>query len=241
MTHESDTRNHPADEALAAWIDARIGGEGELVEIGRGVAGHLADCPGCRERVRALEAVVAALRAEPPAPTPAELAAARARVVRAVEAGRRAGRRGRVSPLWRWWWVPTAAAAALALLLLARPGDDRPDAGAVAEGPSGARTAEAEATPLPVVVAAQDAADEAARAIGLETAVPETVEGPTDVELSTMSDETALGEVAVLDPSTAPLPGAALADAALGTEFAALGTEDQEAILDELAAMEFQL
>lgn len=237
MTHESDPRNHPADEALAAWIDARIGGEGELVEIGRGVAGHLADCPECRERVRELEAVVAALRAEPPAPTPAELAAAKARVARAIETSRR----GRVSPLRRWWWVPAAAAAALAVLLLARPGDDRPDMRAVAEGPPGARTAETETAPLPVVAAAQDAADEAARAIGLETGVPETVEGPTDVELSTMSDETALGEVAVLDPSTAPLPGAALADAALGTEFAALGANDQEAILDELAAMEFQL
>jgi hypothetical protein len=237
MTHENETRNHPSDEALAAWVDARIGGEEELADIGRGVAAHLVDCPVCRERVHALEAVVASLRTEPPAPAPAELAAWRAELLEVIEGLPRA----RVSPLRRWWWIPTAVAATLAVFLLARPGDDGPGTRNVAERPAAVRPAVTESTPLPVVAAAQEAADEAARAMALEPALPESVEGPTDVDRSTIPDETTLTEVAVLDPSTAPMPGAALGDALFDAEFAALLAEDQEAILDELAAMEFQL
>ena len=238
MTHDDELREHPSDEALAAWVDARIGGEEDLVRAGRRLADHLAGCPACRARVIALESVVASLRAAPEPPAESELARRRERVLAAIEPPVPAF----ASRVRRWWWMPTAAAAAVAVLLVALSREERapvasaPDA--VAE-----QAAEADTASLPVVAAAEAAAGEALEVLPLDPAEPEIVEGPTGVDPSTNEDTSGagLGEVAVMDPTSAPMPGAALSDGSLTDEFLGLAADDQNAILDELAAMDFQL
>ena len=216
MMHEMEPGAHPTDEALAGWVDARIGHDGDPPESVPSVTAHLADCDRCRARVTALEDVIAVVRAEPHAPDPAALAESRVRILDAVAASGSsiAQSRSRAS-----WWIPLAAAAALAALLVLKPfGEERPVE--VADRPAAERGTEDVRPTLPVVAAAEEAADLAAEEIEV---VP---------------------ELEFVEPSTAvdiPSPGASLADVALADEFATLSTEDQDAILEELAAVEIEM
>jgi hypothetical protein len=215
MMHELEPGAHPNDEALAGWVDARIGHDGDPSESAPSVTAHLVECDRCRARVAALEDVVAVLRAEPPAPHPAAMAESRMRIHEAVAASgpSLARRRSRVS-----WWIPLAAAAALAALLVLKPfGEERPVV--VADRPAPERATEVTRPTLPVVAAAEEAADLAAEEIEI---VPESesVEPSTGVDI--------------------PTPGASL-DVALADEFATLSAEDQDAILEELAAVELEM
>jgi anti-sigma factor RsiW len=222
MTEEIDTQQHPSEEALAAWVDARIGADSELVEMARSVTPHLADCPACRARVQELESVVALVRARPAIPTADAFALRKARVLEAIE------RNASVQPMRSraWWWVPAVAAAALVALLIGLPeGDERVPSGIV-DRSAADRTAPAESTApateesLPVVAAASAAADELA----------------TMIEDADDAEEGA----AVFDPVEEPA-SESLGDVTLVDEFASLSPADQQVILDELAAMEFEL
>lgn len=223
MMNPIEPRDHPSDEALAAWVDARIGGENELVEMARAVTPHLADCAECRARVQELESVVAMVRARPAAASTEALALRKARVMEAI------GRGARIRPIRSraWWLAPAIAAAALAVVLIMRQeGDERVPSGVVdrtagiVERTPAESAAPVTETPLPVVSAASAAADEAAAAIAAASDAPD-------------------GAV-TLDPAEAPA-SETLGDVTLVDEFASLSPEDQEAILDELAAMEFEL
>ncbi len=215
MTTGRETPGHPTDMALAAWVDERTG---EDV-----LAPHLAHCAACRERVAGFERVVAALGATPAAPDPAALAAGRERILAALGARPAApggAHRLRARALW---WTPIAAAAVLAALVLLRGGET-------------GKTPPTDTATLPVIAAAQRAADETAAALEAEPA--ETVDsasvGATDSGLAGV-------ELAILDPSGDPLPGAVIADFDLADEFSGLAAEEQEAVLAELGASDFEL
>jgi anti-sigma factor RsiW len=226
MMHEMEPGNHPTDEELAGWVDARIGRDGDLSESAPPVTAHLADCDRCRARVAALEDVIAVLRAEPPAPDPAALAEWKARVLERV-----GGTAAAPDRRARWWWIPAAAAAALVGLFVARGGE--------LERPAAITDRAGAATPLAVVAAADRAAAEVAAAIEASDTIGAEI--PTPVEVPPADLEISEADFAVLDLGSAPMPGAAIVDAELAEEFGALPAEDQQAILTELQAVEFEL
>lgn len=226
MTQEMEPQEHPTDEALAGWVDARIGRDGDPSGSAPSVTAHLAGCASCRARVAALQDVVAALRAEPPPPDPAALAERKTRVLETV--GGMASARDRRA---RRWWIPAAAAAALVGLLVARGGE--------LERPAAIADRAEDAASLPVVAAADRAAAEVAAAIEANDAVSAGM--PTPVEVPPPDLGSSGADIAVLDLASVPMPGAAIVDAELAEEFAALPAEDQQAILTELGAVEFEL
>jgi hypothetical protein len=184
---------------------------------GAALAGHLDTCAPCRDRVASLEGVVAAVAAAPAPLDPAAAAASRQRILAALAA------RPEIHPMkrparrsFRIWWIPTAAAAALALFLVQRAveTDRAPVADATIPEPT-----------LPVVALAEKAAEDVA--VALET----------EPQAEAVSGE----EIAVLEAAAEPLPGAGISDYTIIEEFESLEPEDQEAVLMELAASEFQL
>ena len=208
MMDETRITEHPTETALAAWVDERAGDD---------IAAHLAACAGCRERVAALVDVVTALGAEPAPPDAAALARNRARIEGRIGAGHQ------LRPLRSrsFWWIPTAAAAAIAVLFLARNGSERPPA-----EPAPATESAALQGPLPVVVAAEEAAEEAATLVQADLPADPGAE-ITDMELTVLESD--------------PLPGAGIADFDLVEDFEGLAPDDQDAVLMELATTDFEL
>lgn len=205
----SASDRHWTDEEIIRWAD-----EGEAP---RNVdAGHLDRCEGCRTRIAGVEALLSALDEEPPMPTEAVMAAQRERILSAV--GERP--RARVRRLSRRWvWLPAVAAAAIAGVLLWAPRGTRPPGTApVAEAP-------ADSAVLPVIVDATRAAEEVAQAAGDPDAAERLAETPP------------------LDPAEpdldAPISDGWGETLELEAEFAALPAADREAILTELASVDF--
>lgn len=201
---------HWTDEEIVRWVD-----EGDTPEGLRGTE-HLERCEACRARIAGVEALLSALGTEPPTTTGAEMAAQRDRILAAVRARPRSPVR-RLSR--RSIWVPAVAAAAIAALLLWAPrGTRSPETAPTVYAP-------AESATPPVIVDATRAAEEVAAAAGEPAAAEPLVESSA---------------------SNIMLPGVAVStfeewsdSAELEREFAALSSEDREAILAELASADF--
>jgi hypothetical protein len=130
------------------------------------------------------------------------------------------------------WWGSVAAAAVVAIVLL-RP--DAPPPGAppvpIADRGAGVEEPLEPETALPIVAAAETAAEAAFAETGLDEALTdESVDlaGVDPSELSLFEDQDLLDDAALVSTS-------------LEEEFAALSIEDQEEILEELAATAFEL
>ncbi len=200
---------HLTDEEIVRWVD-----EGDAPQAI--VRGHLDRCDACRARMAEVEALLVALRAEPPAATDAEMAAQRDRILAAVRSRPRAP----VRRLSRWSvWLPAVAAAAIAALLIWAPRGTR--------SPGTAPTAEAPADPvsLPVIVDATRAAEEVAEAADdPETAERLVATPPLDSTEPDMAAPISEGWSETLE---------------IEEEFAGLPAADREAILIELASVDF--
>ena len=201
---------HLTDEEIVRWVD-----EGDPPQD-VSVTEHLDRCEACRARIAGVEALLAALATEPPATTGAEMAAQRERILAAVRSRPRAPVRRLPR---RLVWLPAVAAAALAALLLWAPrGTRSPETAPTADRPADSAT-------LPVIVDATRAAEEVVEAAGEPAVVEELVEpSPTDITLPDVA-------VSTLDEWSG--------SAELEQEFAELPSEDREAILTELASVDF--
>lgn len=175
-------------------------------------ADHLDGCEACRVRIAGIEALLAALGTEPPTATEAEMAAQRDRILAAVRSRPRAPVR-RLSR--RSVWLPAVAAAAMAALLLWAPRGTRSPGTAPA----------ADSTSLPVIADATRAAEEVAQAVDDPATAERLVETPP------------------LDPTqpdiAAPLSEGWSETLEIEEEFAGLPAADREAILTELASVDF--
>lgn len=223
---EAPREEHVTDEEIIARLDETAGGDA-------GVSRHLAACSACRERLAEMERVFMALRTEPPMPGEAAFATQRERVMAAIEARPRKG--AQVHSIRRWWWAPVAAAAAVSgLLLLSLDEPLTPPSDSPADPAPGVSATGA--TPLPIQAEADQAAEDAFRAVvGSETIGTGTT---TAVRIEVAEVEAAL---AALD-AAAPSALTAIADgSALEEEFAGLSAGDQTLILDELSTMTFDL
>lgn len=203
----SRSDRHLTDEEIVRRVD-----EGDTRED---MAQHLDRCETCCARIAGIEALFSALGTEPQAPTEAEMAAQRDRILAAV------GSRPRV-PVRRLSrrsvWLPAVAAAALAALLLWTPrGAQTPTRPTL--------SAPADSMPLPVITDATRAAEEVARAAD-------------DVETAER-----LVETPPLDPSQPDIPAPISDDWSealeIEADFAELPAADREAILTELASVDF--
>lgn len=215
---------HPTDAELVAWLDdpeASASGTGAGVRLEW--ARHFEACDDCQARLERLDRLWAALRDEPSAPPDEALAAQRESIMTEIEARPRhsavstaqateSASSPAVRPIRRWWWVPLAAAAAAVALLLLAPDRSVPPP-SIGPDPAGQT--------LPVVAGAEEAAEETFRAV---------------VDL----DPAAADEAALASLDAAP-PILTDEGSALEEEFAALPIDDQEAILDELSTMTFEL
>lgn len=201
---------HLTDEEIIRLVDEKVAPEDLRA------TGHLDRCEACRARIGGFEALLAALRAEPPVRPEAELAAQRDRILRAVRAWPRAP----VRRLRRWsLWLPAVAAAAISSLLIWAPRGTR--------SPWTAPTANlpAESTTLPVIVDATRAAEEVAQAAD----DPETAERPvTTPPLDAAEPDLA---ASISDGWSETLE--------IEEEFAGLPVADRQAILTELASLDF--
>jgi hypothetical protein len=220
---------HLTEEALLAWVDERTDEEGVVRD-------HLEACGECRDRLEALEGLFTAVREAPPELEEEEWAARRDRIVEAVREQPLEVvhvtpiRTARRIPLV--WWGSVAAAAVVAIVLL-RP--DAPPPGAppvpIADRGAGVEEPLEPETALPIVAAAETAAEAAFAETGLDEALTdESVDlaGVDPSELSLFEDQDLLDDAALVSTS-------------LEEEFAALSIEDQEEILEELAATAFEL
>lgn len=99
------------EHSMMDLIDGRLGRADEVR-----LHAHLEGCPGCRERLQTLRAMVPLMRGlEPPPP---ELMDIR-RMEMAIERELSAGARTPARRQWRWWWtMPTGVAAAAAAVAL---------------------------------------------------------------------------------------------------------------------------
>ncbi|MGH7588211.1 MAG: hypothetical protein ACRELU_06435 [Gemmatimonadota bacterium] len=206
----STSDRHLTEEEIVRWVDE---GDAPL-----GIAAdHLDRCEACRGRIAGVEALLGALATEPPATTGAEMAAQRERILAEVRS------RPRV-PVHRLSrrsvWLPGIAAAAIAALLLWAPrGTRSPETAPTADEPA------AGSATLPVIVDATRAAEEVVEAAGEPAVVEELVgSSPTDITLPDVA---------------APTFDEWSATAELEREFAELPSEDREAILTELASVDF--
>lgn len=207
---------HPAEERLIAWLDEPGSPGGEAIEA------HLAGCEACRRRVEAIRAVLAAVATEPETPDPATFAERRERLLEGLP-----DRPGRSRVPWRLAWVPLLAAAALAGILVLRAGRDP------GPGPAGEPPVAAADVPAAVTAEAERAADEVFVAVVGEAPGDEETAaiGPSELAALEIVEETT-AETGV--DETAGYVG-------LAEEFAALPSEEQEAILSELETMTFDL
>jgi hypothetical protein len=204
----STSDRHLSNEEIIRWVD-------ESDPPRDAAAVHFDRCESCRARVAGVEALLSALRAEPPAASATEMAAQRERILAAVRSRPRA--RVRRLPR-RAVWLPAAAAAVAALLLWAPRGSRSP-------GPAPSPEAPASSASLPVVFQATRAAEEVAEAADDPDAAERLLQTPS------------------LDPAD-PDIAAALSDGWSETleierEFAGLSDADREAILTELASVDF--
>lgn len=202
----STSDRHLSNEEIIRWVD-------ESDPPRDAAAVHLDRCESCRARVAGVEALLSALRAEPPAASATEMAAQRERILAAVRSRPRA--RVRRLPR-RAVWLPAAAAAVAALLLWAPRGTRSP-------GP--APDAEADSATLPVVFDATRAAEEVVEAADDPDAAERLLQTPS------------------LDPVD-PDVAATISDGwsetlEIEAEFAGLSAADREAILTELASVNF--
>jgi anti-sigma factor RsiW len=202
---------HLTDEDIVRWVD-----EGDPPRDVRATE-HLDRCEACRGRIAGVEALVAELGAEPPAMTGVEMAAQRDRILAAVRSRPRVPVR-RLSR--RSVWLPAIAAAAIAGLLLWAPRGTR------SPGPEPTPDAPvAHSATLPVIVDATRAAEEMVEAAG----------EPGVVEALVESSSTDITPPDVAAPTLDEWSGSA----ELEREFAELPSEDREAILTELASVDF--
>jgi anti-sigma factor RsiW len=202
----STSDRHLSNEEIIRWVE-------ESDPPRDAAAVHLDRCESCRARVAGVEALLSALRAEPPAASATEMAAQRERILAAVRSRPRA--RVRRLPR-RAVWLPAAAAAVAALLLWAPRGTRSP-------GP--APDAEADSATLPVVFDATRAAEEVVEAADDPDAAERLLQTPS------------------LDPVD-PDVAATISDdwsetLEIEAEFAGLSAADREAILTELASVNF--
>ncbi|HWC06757.1 MAG TPA: hypothetical protein VG799_05875 [Gemmatimonadota bacterium] len=202
----STSDRHLSNEEIIRWVE-------ESDPPRDAAAVHLDRCESCRARVAGVEALLSALRAEPPAASATEMAAQRERILAAVRSRPRA--RVRRLPR-RAVWLPAAAAAVAALLLWAPRGTRSP-------GP--APDAEADSATLPVVFDATRAAEEVVEAADDPDAAERLLQTPS------------------LDPVD-PDVAATISDGwsetlEIEAEFAGLSAADREAILTELASVNF--
>lgn len=207
----NEPHRHLTDEEILRWVD-----EGDEPRDVR-VSEHLERCEACRARTSGIDALVSALAAEPSPIPDAEMAAQRERILAAVMSRPRAPVR-RLSR--RSIWLPAIAAAAIAALLLWAPrGTRSPGTATIADTPA------ADSATLPVIVDATRAAEEVAEAAGEPAVVEELVgSSPTDIMLPDVA---------------APALDEWSDSAELEREFAELPSEDREAILTELASVDF--
>ena len=206
----NEPHRHLTDEEILRWVD-----EGDEPRDVR-VSEHLERCEACRARTSGIDALVSALAAEPSPIPDAEMAAQRERILAAVMSRPRAP----VRRLSRRFWLPAIAAAAIAALLLWAPrGTRSPGTAPIAV------TTAADSATLPVIVDATRAAEEVAEAAGEPAVVEELVgSSPTDIMLPDVA---------------APALDEWSDSAELEREFAGLPSEDREAILTELASVDF--
>lgn len=215
----TETSRHLTDEEIVTRLD-----EPDPPREARAER-HLATCAPCRVRLAAMEDLFAGLRADPPPAGEAELAARRDRILAAVAT------RPPVRRLPRWTvWVPLTAAAAVAAFLIGSPfgspREDRSGASALrVEAPGDPpATAPAAGATLAVVAEASRAAEEVLAEAGTRGARGLVHAPPIDAGLP-------VGSLALDDEERIVLQ----------EEFAALPTEDREAILEELATVSFEL
>ncbi|HET6340901.1 MAG TPA: hypothetical protein VFG78_01825 [Gemmatimonadota bacterium] len=205
----STSDRHLTEEEIVRWVD-----EGS-VPLGI-AADHLDRCEACRGRIAGVEALLGALATEPPATTDAEMAAQRERILAAVRSRPRAPVRRLPR---RSVWLPAIAAAAIAGLLLWAPRGTRPP------GTAPGAEAPADSATLSVIVDAARAAEEVVQAAD----DPDTAER--------------LVQTPPLDPAeadiAAPISYGWNETLDIEEEFAALPAADREAILTELASVDF--
>lgn len=207
----SEPDRHLTDEEIVRWVDESVAPHDPRA------TGHIDRCQSCGARIAGVEALVAALGGDPPPRTSDEMAAQRERILALVRSRPRVPMR-RLSR--RSVWLPAVAAAAIAALILWAPRGTRspgiePTADAPAVRPS----------TLPVIVDATRAAEEMVEVAGEPAIVQELVESsPTDITLADVA-------VTSLDAWSE--------SAELEREFAELSDQDREAILTELASVDF--
>jgi hypothetical protein len=205
----SSSDRHLTDEETVRWVD-----EGDTRKDV--AAEHLDRCEICRERIAGIEALLSVLGTEPPAATEAEMAAQRDRILAAV----RSRPRARVRRLSRRSvWLPAVAAAAMAALLLWTPrGTRSPGTAPNADSP-------AYSTSLPVIADATRAAQEVAQAADDADTTERLVETPP---LDLTQPDLA-----------APISDGWSETLEIEEEFAGLPAPDRDAILTELASVDF--
>jgi hypothetical protein len=224
---EMPREEHLTDGEIVARLDEPVTG------VPSGFSRHLEACSTCRERLAEMERVLAALRAEPPMmPSEASFAAQRERVMAAVAARPRKG--ATVHSIRRWWWAPLAAAAVVFGLLVLSPDEPPPlPSGAVDRAPGSTRSL---GSPLPVVAEADQAAEEAFRAVARSETIGPDVDTAVLIEADEIEASLAALDMAETSVLTTPEGGSAIEE-----EFASLPAEDQAAILAELSTMTFDL
>lgn len=177
------------------------------------IEAHVEGCISCRGRIAELAVTRAALALDPPMPSEAAFVEQRERIFAAIGAPPRA-KGGRVVRRIAWL-APLAAAAAIAAIVLVSRTDGPRAPGTADAGPE--TTPAVAATTLPVVADAREAAEDAA---------------------SEAFDEDALdAALAAAEPLAPPI--SIERAAMIESRFAELPEEEQDAVLLELASVDF--